>query len=102
MTLKFEAPCVKETSQSSTARPQEKRKCRPLGEGTEQSDEAIQSVSIQQSLVCFASLAMTGKGRSMPALGLFHRLQLLGAGDALKLRFPGLIGHAVDRLAALV
>src|SRR6266702_6309634 len=39
---------------------------------------------------------------SVPALGLFHRFELLGTGGALKLRFPGFIGHAVDRLAALV
>src|SRR5476649_40175 len=39
---------------------------------------------------------------SMPALGLFHRRQLLGTGRALMRRFPGLIGHPVDGLAALV
>ena len=38
----------------------------------------------------------------MPAMGLLHRLELLGPGGALKLRLPGLIGHAVDGLAALV
>src|SRR3984957_13461955 len=38
----------------------------------------------------------------MPALGLFHRRQLLGTGRALMRRFPSLVGHAVDGLAALV
>jgi hypothetical protein len=39
---------------------------------------------------------------SVPALGFFHRRELLGAGLALKSRLPGLIGHAVDGLAAFV
>jgi hypothetical protein len=39
---------------------------------------------------------------SMPALGFFHRRELLGTGLALKSRLPGLIGHAVDCLAAFV
>src|SRR6185312_13463626 len=38
----------------------------------------------------------------MPAWGLFHRRQLLGTRRALMRRFPGLVGHAVDGLAALV
>src|ERR1700754_64732 len=67
MTLKIGGPCVKETSQSSTARPQEKT-----------------------------------KQASMTAWGLLHRRELLGAGGALKFRRPGLVRHAIDRLAALV
>ena len=38
----------------------------------------------------------------MPAMGLFHRRELLGTGGALKGRLPGLVGHAIDGLAALV
>src|SRR3984893_15152810 len=38
----------------------------------------------------------------MPARGLLHRRELLGAGRALMGRLPGLVGHAVDGLAALV
>src|SRR6202521_115167 len=38
----------------------------------------------------------------MPALGLFHCRLLLGTGRALMSRLPGLVGHAVDGLAALV
>ena len=38
----------------------------------------------------------------VPAMGLFHRRQLLGAGGALIGRLPGLVRHAVDGLAALV
>ena len=38
----------------------------------------------------------------MPALGLLHRRELLGTGLALKSRLPGLIGHAIDGLAAFV
>src|SRR3954466_936423 len=68
LTLKSAAACVKATSRSSTARPQE---------------------------------ATTGM-QSMPAMGLLHCLQLFGTGGALEFRLPGLIGHAVDRLAALV
>src|SRR5882757_7829837 len=40
--------------------------------------------------------------RSMPAMALFHRRELLRTGLALKARLPGLVGHAVDGLAALV
>src|ERR1019366_6316302 len=38
----------------------------------------------------------------MPAMALFHRRELLGTGLALISRLPGLVGHAVDGLAALV
>src|SRR6266850_3849502 len=38
----------------------------------------------------------------MPALGFLHRGELLGARRALMSRLPGLIGHAVDGLAAFV
>src|SRR6478672_7798012 len=40
--------------------------------------------------------------QSVPALGFFHRRELLGTGLALKSRLPGLIRHAVDGLAAFV
>src|ERR1700737_3517789 len=39
---------------------------------------------------------------SMPVVGLFHRRELLRTGGALMGRLPGLVGHAVDGLAALV
>jgi hypothetical protein len=39
---------------------------------------------------------------SMPALGFLHRRELLGTGRTLMGGLPGLIGHAVDSLAALV
>src|ERR1700724_3074503 len=39
---------------------------------------------------------------SVAAMGLFHRSQLLGAGRALMGRLPGLVGHSIDGLAALV
>src|SRR5664279_396259 len=74
MTLKSAAACVKATSRSSTARPQEK-----------------------------AELANRGPyGASVPAMGLFHRRELLGTGGTLMGLFPRLVGHAVDGLAALV
>ena len=38
----------------------------------------------------------------MPVMGFFHRRELLGTGRALMGRLPGLVGHAVDGLAALV
>ena len=38
----------------------------------------------------------------MPALTFFHRRELFGTGGALMRRLPGLVGHAVDGLAALV
>src|SRR5262249_32609455 len=41
-------------------------------------------------------------GESVPRMGLLHRRKPLGAGLALILRFPGLVGHAVDSLAAVV
>src|SRR5258705_1798528 len=39
---------------------------------------------------------------SMPALAFLHRRELLGTGRPLICRLPGLVGHAVDGLAALV
>src|SRR3954466_10132085 len=39
---------------------------------------------------------------SMLALRLLHRCQLFRAGIRLMQRFPGLVGHAIDRLAAVV
>src|ERR1700687_375061 len=39
---------------------------------------------------------------SMPALALLHARELLRRGGTLVHRLPGVIGHAVDRLAALV
>src|SRR5258708_6529308 len=39
---------------------------------------------------------------SMPAMGFLHRRELLGTGRALIGRLPGLVGHAVDGLAAFV
>ena len=38
----------------------------------------------------------------MSRVSLLHRRELLGGGRALIFRLPGLVGHAVDRLAALV
>src|ERR1700716_3475275 len=38
----------------------------------------------------------------MSAMALFHRRELLRTGLALEARLPGLVGHAVDGLAALV
>src|SRR5947209_19575395 len=51
-----------------------------------------------------SSPAMTEGSRiqSMPAMGLLRRVELRGTGGALEFRLPGLVGHAVDRLAALV
>src|SRR5262245_61395491 len=45
---------------------------------------------------------MTSLTGSMPRMDLLHGLELLRRGRALVLRLPGLVGHAVDRLAALV
>jgi len=42
------------------------------------------------------------KSVSVLEMGLLDRRKLLGAGGTLVLRFPGLVGHAVDSLAALV
>jgi hypothetical protein len=35
-------------------------------------------------------------------MGFLHRGKLLGTGAALKGRLPGLVGHAIDSLAAFV
>src|SRR5665213_1950478 len=70
MTLKSGAPCVKATSRSSTARPQE--------------------------TCCDVRLV------SVPAGAFLHRRELLGTGRTLVGRFPGLVGHTVDGLAALI
>src|SRR6266850_5327800 len=50
----------------------------------------------------FAALIRATKRGSMPGMDLLHRGQLLWGGRALMFRLPLLIGHAVDRLAALV
>src|SRR3984893_1892952 len=42
------------------------------------------------------------KRESMTGMGLLHRGQLVRADAALIFGFPGLVGHAVDRLAAFV
>src|SRR5215216_4371524 len=42
------------------------------------------------------------KKASVPAVGLLHLRELLGAGRTLMGRLPGLVGHAVDRLAAFI
>jgi hypothetical protein len=42
------------------------------------------------------------KSVSVLEMGLLNRRKLLGTGGTLVLRFPGLVGHAVDSLATLV
>src|SRR5215211_5421384 len=54
----------------------------------------------RKAWIAGSSPVMTKK--SMLALGFFHRIELFGRGGALKLRFPGLVGHAIDGLAAFV
>src|SRR5438105_335563 len=77
MTLKSAPACVKPTSHSSTARPQEKAQSAPLA-------------------------PQWRERRSMPAIGFLHRGELLRTGRTLIRRLPGFVGHAVDGLAALV
>src|SRR6202012_2832973 len=55
---------------------------------------------------CWRSMIALARGNmkreSVPRMGLLHRRQLVRADAALIFRFPGLVGHAVDRFAALV
>src|SRR5229473_1546652 len=101
MTLKSAAPCVKATSHSSTARPQEK--AFPHGE-----EARLRRLDPSGYLILRDAASRllrtrgSARGASVPAMDLLHRRELLGAGRALMGRLPGLVGHAVDGLAALV
>src|ERR1700761_7693140 len=107
MTLKIGGLRVKEASHSSTARPQEIRR-------DESSIQRIRSRGAapphQTFMVRGRSCAVSNHGyqrglmptRLVPARYLAHGGELLGAGGALKLRSPGVVGHAVNGLAALV
>src|SRR5450759_1117725 len=117
MTLKSAAACVKATSRSSTARPQEKAKIRLAQRGS--SCPALcraSTSSLPRHIKTWMAGTSSAKTRfallpghddemgktSMPAMGFLHRGELLGTGRALVSRLPGLVGHAVDGLAAVV
>src|SRR5580693_7216714 len=106
MTLKSAVPCVKATSRSSTAHPQEKAIFSWQGVQRSCASQTIRPQCILRDAREERALLLdeeeSRKTESMPAIGFFHRTKLLGAGVALISRLPGLVGHAVDGLAALV
>src|SRR5260370_42655568 len=84
MTLKSAVPCVKATSRSSTARPQEKDSLivrrRPCAVSNH---EALLILRDARQERAPQDEEKSQDKESVPAIGLFHRRELLGTGGAL-------------------